>query len=319
MRFGLRTIKTVIACLLAMLLAEYLGLHYSPAAGIIAILSVGNTKKKSLETGLARLLSLALATGLAFIAFHLLGYTALGFALYLFFFIPVTVRFGLTDGIVVTSVLVTHYMLEQSFAWTLILNEFLLMGLGVGFALLMNLYMPNLEARIKEEQQKLEASVRAIFLEMAATLNQKDGSSLLQSCDRLLEQIRRGQKQSKLYQENHLLSDNWYYEDYFVMRRSQVELIKTMIYLLDEIQVEEALVEDLRILLTNTGQTLSEKNDGQQILRNIDLVIESYRGKPLPKDRQEFESRARLFQYLQTYKDFIEIKAAFYMKQQEIF
>lgn len=315
MPFGLRTIKTVVACFLAMILAERLGLLYGTAAGIIAILSVGNTKKKSLDTGVARLVSLAIATVIAFIAFQLLGYTAFGFALYLLFFIPITVRYGLTDGIVVTSVLVTHYMLEESFSFELILNEFLLMGLGVGFALLLNIYMPNLEMRIKAEQQKLEANFREIFLEMADTLNQKDGSNLLVVCDKLLDQINRGQKQSQLYQENHLLTNEWYYQDYFVMRRSQVELIKTMIALLDEIQVEEVLVEDLRILLTNTGKTLSEENDGQQILKDIDLVIESYRRKPLPKDRQEFESRARLFQYLQTYKDFIEIKAAFYVKQ----
>lgn len=316
MRFGLRTIKTVVACFLAMVLAERLGLLYGTAAGIIAILSVGNTKKKSLETGIARLVSLAIATVLSFVAFELLGYTALGFALYLLFFIPITVKFHITDGIVVTSVLVTHYMLEQHFSWDLILNEFLLMGLGVGFALLMNIYMPSLEMRIKEEQQKLESSFREIFLEMADSLNQRDGTSILGYCDRLLDQINHGQKQSQLYQENQLLRNNWYYQDYFVMRRSQVELIKTMISLLSEVQVEEVLVEDLRILLTKTGKTLSEENDGQEILRDIDLVIESYRRKPLPKDRQEFESRARLFQYLQTYKDFIEIKAAFYVKQQ---
>lgn len=101
------------------------------------------------------------------------------------------------------------------------------------------------------------------------------------------------------------------------MRRSQVKLIKEMIFLIGQIQVEEVLVEDLRILLTNTGMTLSEKNDGQSILKQIDLVSESYRLKPLPRDRQEFENRARLFQYLQTFKNFIELKAAFYSEQKD--
>lgn len=315
MKIGLRTIKTVVACFLAMIIAEQMGLLYGTSAGIIAILSVGNTKKKSLDTGIARIVSLGIATVLAFMTFQLLGYTALGFALYLAFFIPLTVKYHLTDGIVVTSVLVTHYMLEESFAFELILNEFLLMGLGVGFALLLNLYMPNLESRIKEEQEKIEEGFREIFLTMGASLNQKDDVDLLTFCDSLLERINQGQKHSQQYHENQLLSNNWYYEDYFAMRRSQVKLMEEMIFLLDEIQVEEVLVEDLRILLTNTGQTLSEKNDGQKILKEIDLVSESYRLKPLPRDRQEFENRARLFQYLQTFKNFIELKAVFYDEQ----
>lgn len=315
MKLGLRTIKTVVACFLAMIIAEKMGLLYGTAAGIIAILSVGNTKKKSLDTGIARFISLGIATILAFIAFQLLGYTALGFALYLIFFIPITVKYHLTDGIVVTSVLVTHYMLEQNFTLALILNEFLLMGLGVGFALLFNLYMPNLESRIKEEQEKIEAGFREIFLTMASSLNQKDGVGLLKFCDRLLERINHGQKHSQQYHENQLLTNSLYYEDYFAMRRSQIKLLKEMIFLLEEIQVEEVLVEDLRILLTNTGTTLSEKNDGQKILKEIELVSESYRLKPLPRNRQEFENRARLFQYLQTFKNFIELKAVFYNEQ----
>ncbi|HRM23305.1 MAG: aromatic acid exporter family protein [Enterococcus aquimarinus] len=317
MKFGMRTMKTVLACFLSMVIAQQVGLLYAPAAGIIAILSVGNTKKKSLDTGIARLVSLGIATVLAFFAFQLLGYGALGFSLYLIFFIPITVKYDLTDGIVVTSVLVTHYMLEQSFTLSLILNEFLLMGLGVGFALMLNLYMPNLESKINEEQEKIEEGFREIFLSMAASLNQKEASGLLSFCDNLLERINQGRKHAQHYDENQLLSNNWYYEEYFAMRRSQVKLIKEMIFLIGQIQVEEVLVEDLRILLTNTGMTLSEKNDGQSILKQIDLVSESYRLKPLPRDRQEFENRARLFQYLQTFKNFIELKAAFYSEQKD--
>ena len=79
MKFGMRTMKTVLACFLSMVIAQQVGLLYAPAAGIIAILSVGNTKKKSLDTGIARLVSLGIATVLAFFAFQLLGYGALGF------------------------------------------------------------------------------------------------------------------------------------------------------------------------------------------------------------------------------------------------
>ena len=45
MKIGMRTVKTAIASGLSMAVAQAIGLLYAPAAGIIAILSVGNTKE----------------------------------------------------------------------------------------------------------------------------------------------------------------------------------------------------------------------------------------------------------------------------------
>lgn len=60
-----------------------------------------------------------------------------------------------------------------------------------------------------------------------------------------------------------------------------------------------------------TAETFSEKNDGRELLERIDEVYELYRQMPLPKARLEFEDRAELFQFLQSFKSFIEIKAEF--------
>ena len=73
MKIGLRTVKTAISAALAMIIAEKLGLLYAPSAGIISVLSVTSTKKTSVMTGIYRLLSLALATILAYICFTFLG------------------------------------------------------------------------------------------------------------------------------------------------------------------------------------------------------------------------------------------------------
>ncbi len=73
------------------------------SAGIIALLSVGNTKRSTLYTGIYRITAFILATLVAFISFSVLGYTILGFGLFLLLFIPVTNDFKLTEGIVVNS------------------------------------------------------------------------------------------------------------------------------------------------------------------------------------------------------------------------
>ncbi|MGX7196606.1 aromatic acid exporter family protein [Enterococcus olivae] len=311
MKIGLRTVKTAVAAVLAMLLAGALNLLYAPSAGIIAVLSVGNTKKSSVDTALARLISLGIATSLSFLCFTLIGYNALAFGVYLLLFISISAKFQLTDGIVVNSVLVTHYMMEESYSWLLIKNEFLLMTIGVGFALLLNLYMPDIEKQLKQKQLNIEENFREILSGMVRTLNQNPKEMLDKECQKLLIFIRQGQQKAQMYQENQWQRTDVYYEEYFSMRRTQVRMLSDMVNLLKDIEVEETLVENLRPLLEFTVETFHEANDGTEILKRIDAVYEIYRMKPLPQDREEFENRARLFQFLQSFKSFIEIKTEF--------
>lgn len=311
MKIGLRTVKTAVAAGLSMFLAQQIGLLYAPAAGIIAILSVGNTKKTSLFTGIGRLVSLAIATLLAFVSFHLLGFGPLGFVLFLFLFIPTAVYFKLTDGIVVNSVLVTHYMMERSFAWPLIGNAFLLMSIGIGFALLFNLYMPDGERALKERQQVVEETFKSLLKDMSIALTEKEKATLPQVCQTLLGDIKQGKQQAMVHSENQWRGEASYYEEYFTMRQSQARLLLEMVDLLQLFWVEEAYTNAFQELLSFTAESFHENNDGKEILAKIAALYEDYRQKPLPQTRAEFENRAQLFQFLQTFKSFIEIKADF--------
>lgn len=312
MKIGLRTIKTAVAATLALLAANALQLLYAPAAGIIAVLSVGNTKRTSLMTAIYRVSSLILATIIAFICFQILGFNPIAFGVYLLLFIGVSVRLGLEDGIVVNSVLVTHYMIEASFAPALILNEFFLMGLGVGFALLFNLVMPDLQKKLKEDQLVIEEMFRNLLQKMAKYLNQPEQEAkLLDECNGLLSFINDAQKRAVLHQENQWMAKNGYFKEYFAMRRTQLRVLGDMIDLLDHIYVDEEIISGVRHLLQITSEQFAEANDGKQILTEIYQVYENYRQKPLPQTREEFENRARLFQFLQSFTTFIQIKAEF--------
>lgn len=312
MRIGLRTVKTGVSAALAMILANALQLLYAPSAGIIAVLSVTNSKKSSLQTGIYRLFSLTLATLISYICFSLLGYQPIAFGIFLLLFIPIAVSLGLSDGIVVSSVLVTHYLVEESMSWGIIFNEYLLMTIGVGFALIANLYMPNAENRLKEDQQIIETMFKKLLTEMSSYLKQEiTEQKLLENCNGLLSFIRQGQLRAQTYQENQWVVRDVYYASYFAMRRSQVSVLHDMIESLDRIEVVEIQVEKIVSLLEYTSETFAEENDGNEILARIFDVYEEYRQMTLPTSREEFENRAELFQFLQSFKSFIEIKAEF--------
>ena len=71
MRIGMRTVKTVVSSMLSMVTAQMFSLLFWPSAGIIALLSVGNTKRSTLRTGMLRIAAFILATVIAFISFFI--------------------------------------------------------------------------------------------------------------------------------------------------------------------------------------------------------------------------------------------------------
>lgn len=59
------------------------------------------------------------------------------------------------------------------------------------------------------------------------------------------------------------------------------------------------------------GESLHEENTAKELLDNLQLLRESFKTMELPKDREEFENRAMLFQFLNDLEDFLIIKYDF--------
>ena len=305
MKIGLRTIKTAVAAPVALLLATGINLESASSAAIITILTVTNTKRSTAKTALNRLFSLTLATAIAAACFLILGFHPITFGLYLLVFIPLSIRLGLSEGIAVSSVLITHYLAAGEMPVSLIINEYLLMIIGVSCALAANLYMPNTEKKIQEDQVVVEVSLKRMLEKMSAYLNQPAKEELLrQECLSLRGFVRQAQERAQEFEENHFFSGNSYYFEYFAMRRLQLKVLSDMLQILNRLDAAAEDVQELRELFEFTAQTLAEDNDG--------AADQRYQQKKLPESRQAFEERAMLFQLFQLFQDFIEIKAGFY-------
>lgn len=316
MKIGLRTIKTAVAAPVALLLASGLNLESAASAAIITILTVTNTKRSTAKTALNRLFSLTLATVIAAFCFLLLGFHPIVFGLYLLGFIPLSIQFDLADGVAVSSVLITHYLVAGEMPLSLIMNEYLLMIIGVGCALVANLYMPNTEKKIQEDQTVVEVSMKKMLGQMSSYLNQPaKEEQLRQECLTLRDFVREAQVRAQEFEENRFFSGNSYYFEYFAMRRLQLKVLSDMLQILNRLDAEPEDVQELRELFEFTAQTLAEDNDGSAILTKIAETDQRYQQKKLPENRQAFEERAMLFQLFQLFQDFIEIKAGFTRKK----
>ena len=323
-KLGMRTIKTAVGATLAMLISESLGLNYALSAGIITVLSVQNTKRKSLETGLARLNSTLLALGISCLMFTLFGFNSVAFGIYLLIFIPLAVKFKLSDGIAVSSVLVTHVLGEGTISLAILWNEVMLMVIGAGIAILFNLYMPNMIAQIKKDQDEIEEHFRTVLFCLANTTRSQavaiDEEELFESLERHLDEARTRAERNR---QNYFLEEMTYYVQYMEMRAMQYQVLTSMRQTLGKVMMTVEQSNLLADLTEHIANSLHEFNTADELIKETQMVLMCCRNQELPKSREEFENRAMLFQYLNDVMHLLEIKRQFIQnltpKQIELF
>ena len=107
--------------------------------------------------------------------------------------------------------------------------------------------------------------------------------------------------------------------DYFAMRATQVEIFReiTEILLQIEVTVQKEQLTALAQLFKAIGKNYAKENDGQALIQQVEETLDTYRASDLPKTREEFEARARLFQILQLIQTFVQIKRDYMNLSQE--
>lgn len=312
MNIGYRTLKTAIGSALAMIIAKWIGLQYATAAGIITILSVGKTRKKSMKTMLKRIISTLLALLIATVLFTIFGFKEISFGIFLLIFIPLAVKFNVEEGIVVSSVLVTHLLTEKSTNLFWITNEIGLMLVGVIVALIVNLYMPNTEDKIKEYQMDIEEHMKAILLRMSSIM--KNGKQCFVNnilLEELEDALNKGRKLTYINLNNYIVQEDKYYVRYMNMRKNQIESIK---YMLNHFKEDFSKYDQATIManfIEKVANSIYEDNTAKNLLEDLDVLREDFRKMELPKVREEFEIRASLFQFLNDMEQFLRIKNDF--------
>lgn len=307
-----RTVKMFLATVVATLLASQLNLSYAISAGVIALLSVLDTRKSSLIVARNRLLSFFLAFAIAVMLFKVIGFNLVAFSLYLVATIPVLYHFKIEAGLVPITVLVTHLITEQSISSSVLLNEFLIFFIGTGIALLSNTYMCSQAQKLRDYHKQVEDSLKSILYCFEQFLLEGQGSNasdMIETLDEILEDALQ-----LVYRERHntLFQQTNYQVHYFEMRRNQNRLLNQIAVNVEKItsQSRESIL--LSHLFHATARQLSETNSALMLIDDIEQLLDTFRQRELPKTREEFERRAVLFQILQDLERLILLKVSFY-------
>lgn len=316
-----RTIRITLSSLLANLVAMLIGLQNPYAAGIIAILAVLNTRKETLERAKEYFISTVLAFTIATAVFLLFGFSMFSFTVYLALYVPLAYYLKVDAGIAPCSVLVTHFLISGSVSLSWQLNGLAIMVIGLFFALMANFWIPSHNEKLERYVSDIEKQMTLILFMLEKRLiegsqnNDRVKKELKDLCRMTIEL----EDLSFIEYENRAFADNAnnYYIKYAQMRNRQYELLNGMTDSLVDIIPNTDENKMLASIFGETAEQLDEKNTGLELLSHIGNLYRIFRDSPLPQSRKEFESRAILYNILNEFEKFLELKRDFYQEFNE--
>ncbi|PRR83741.1 aromatic acid exporter family protein [Clostridium vincentii] len=306
------TVKIAISATIAILISNYMGLEFGVTSGIIAILSIQDTKKEALLVGGRRIISSTLAILLSFTLYIVFGNNPIVFGVFLLIFIPITKILKIEEGMVIGAVLSTHLLISLNIDFSWIINEGKLTIIGIGVAMLFNLYTASLEKDFEKNKVKIEEQYRLILSDMAVSLVTQAVPIHEQEVFFKVEELIKDTKfMTQRINNNHLFKDDNYYISYIDMRTTQLDAIKRMKRHFSRFYMTYEQTRILSEFTSNVAMNIHEDNDCIQLINEMSFLRKDYEMMELPQSRKEFENRALLFQFLNDLEDFLIIKKEF--------
>lgn len=307
-----KTVKMALSATISIIISNYIGLQFGVTAGIIAILSIQDTKKEALLVSGRRMISSTVAILLSFVLYMVLGNNPIVFGLFLLIFIPITKILKITEGMVVGAVLSTHLLISTNIDVSWLINEAKLTIIGIGVAMMFNLYTASLENDFEKNKERIEEYFRAILSDMAVSLVTQVVPIYEEKIFLGVEELVRSTKIiAQIINNNHLFKINDYYMRYIDMRIIQLDAIKRMRRHFRRFYITYEQTRILSDFTNNVAMNIREDNDCVELINKLTLLRKEYEKMELPKNRNEFENRALLFQFLNDLEDFLIIKKEF--------
>ncbi|AWE07869.1 hypothetical protein DCE79_10935 [Lysinibacillus sp. 2017] len=308
---GYRTLKTALGASIAIAIAQYFDLQFFTAAGILTILSIQSTKRKSVHAVYTRIVSSVIGMIYAFVFFEIFGYHAFILGIVLVLFIPTIVSLGVAEGFVSSAVVMMHIFFTANFTMDLFINEVAIMAIGFGMGLIVNMYMPDIQQGLFHHQDEVEELFKKILSEIADYLRNGDtmwdGKELIEATNVLNDAKALAFKDV----QNHLSrKDNIFYI-YFDMREKQLEIIERVLPKITALPVMTEQAPLIATFLEDLSEHVHGGNTASHFLEKLDKVKEEFAKMPLPKDHETFLAMAAMYQFIEEMDEYLVIKQSF--------
>ncbi len=289
----------------------YLELDNATSSGIITMLTLVTTKLETIRLSAYRILTFYGATVVAFVVFPRVDNIVIAFGVFMLIVVFFTEMAGIKATLSVNAVIGTHFLITHDFSREFILNEFLLVVIGISIAMLLNSFgnNNNSEKRLIHNIKYTEHYLEVILGLIADYLrNGKLERNVWNDIKILEAHIEHFLELSFEYKENTFNKDKEYYVHYFEMRLMQCEILEGLHYEVKKISKMPKQAEMVAECLYEIKGQVLELNDPIDAISSFEEMFERMREQELPKTRDDFEARAKLYHILMDLEEFLYLK-----------
>ncbi len=311
-RIGSRIVKTALGSAVAIFIAQSVGVHFYSSAGTLTILCIQTTKKRSLDTALRRFSACVLIILFCIFFFYIFGYTPLAIGILLLFFIPSLVKLKIQEGVISSAVIMLHLYGLKKITVPIIVDELTVIVIGIGVALLCNLYMPSLDDQIKNFKVQIDSKFCFIFEKISIYLKEPANKCFLEEYDETVKLLQEAKRISKLEIDNHYFkSSNDEDYEYFLLRERQLEIIHRIIDTVCDIKVSNEQSHILSKFFNDLSFSINPIISGVICLHQLEEIYHMFRAMPLPQTSDDFETRAAVLTIINEMESFLIMKSKF--------
>ncbi|KRM87827.1 aromatic acid exporter family protein [Lacticaseibacillus thailandensis] len=318
MRIGLRTVKTAVGAVVAMMIVEMLGIANWWVAGLLTVLAVRGTTRASVRLALHRGIAAVIAGALGAVFFLLVGFNAWAYGLTLLCFFPVMVGLRMTEGIVEGAIIVTVMLTNGVVNRNQLLGLFVIVVISSAVGIFLNLFMPNVDDKIQTHQTAVTSMMTTTLQSMAEELTGNNQADNQAAADRVWlqlaqvkEAIDHGRRWTFQHYDNQILAENDYYRAYFEMRNHQYEQLRTMQKCLDEGggQLEER--DALRGVVAAAAKLLGEESPSATLMTAVKKIKRNLLQNSLTKDKNALLIRNETLLFTRSLGELLNTKRQF--------
>lgn len=310
----LMSAKIGIGASVAIYIAEHLNLQYATSAGIITLLTLITTRWGTFRLSLQRVITYAVSVGICWMIFSIIPSLWIEYGIFLFLIVLMTEWLGWRGTLSVNAVIGTHFLTTQDFSVKFVVNELLLVIIGISIAILLNLVHINNahENGIIHSMRHVEHQLKKILTELSAYLMQSAiGTHVWDDLIRLEKELEEYVDLAAEYHHNTFQSHQDYYMAYFEMRMKQCGALHNLHSEMKRMRQIPKQAHIVAGFITDISQYVTEMNDPKKQIEQLEGILEHLRNEPLPVTHEEFENRAELYHVLLDLEEFLLYKKRF--------
>lgn len=304
--------KMILAGIITLVLAYFLGIRYYTTAAAIAILSIQWAKRDFISIAARRLASGIVAIALSSLMFYFLGQTFVVFSVFLIIFILGSWIFAVPEGIVPSVVLVSHFFTVEKLTWEFIGEESSLLIIAVGVAFVINMLYPQSTIKnMKLNMLKVDGIVEEEVINLKKKLLGEVNTHTIETSKNELKSI---MDEARMIDRDIILQNDHRYITYLYMRNMQLNVLSDIASSITYVTENHPYREIVANFIDKISKNISIKNRASVLKEELQELKAFFVTTELPKTRKEFEVRAILFQIIKDIEMFLDLKIDFHNK-----